>query len=95
MVDLSKKLSELAKRANIEIDRLDIGCTLCHSMTETEKVDLEAMIDWMDKQNVHPMEILANVLHDLSGFKSRHFEKPGGDCFCPRSHDYSKVVTNS
>lgn len=83
MLELYNSIRKLAKDANVDVDLMDIGCTLTNSMSQEQQDDLASMIKYMSGND--PMEILANVLHDLAGLKAIYLNDPHGDCFVPRS----------
>jgi catechol-2,3-dioxygenase len=89
-IELEKKVFDLAERADWDIDRLDIGITISIAMTDEQRNDLAAMIDFLESRKDSLDSIMANVMHDLSGLKAIYLKDPSGNCFSPRSDGYAK-----
>jgi len=95
-IELEQKVFVLAELAEWDIDRVDAGITISIAMTDEQRNDLAAMIDYFESGNT-PMpasEIMANVMHDLNGLKAVYMKLPQGDCFCPRSSGYTKRMAS-
>jgi hypothetical protein len=92
MLSLMNKIFDLAKKADWQIDKVDVGCTLTNAMSQTQQADLEAMIDFLESRDEPKDSILTNVFHDLNGLKAAYFSQPEGDCFSPRSSGYATRV---
>ena len=94
-IELEQKvfaLVELAKWKNI--DRVDAGMTISLAMTDEQRDDLAAMIDFLESQNDTPSSIMANVMHDLCGLRAIYFKEPHGNSFSPRSSGYAKRIAS-
>ena len=90
-IELEQKVFALAELAEWDnIDRTDTGMTISIAMTDEQRDDLAAMIDFLESQKDAPSSIMANVMHDLCGLRAVHFGEPHGDCFSPRSSGYAK-----
>jgi len=89
-IDLEQKVFALAELAEWDINRLDAGITISIAMTDEQRDDLAAMIDFLESQGDSPSAIMANVMHDLSGLKAVYLKDPSGSCFVPRSSGYAK-----
>jgi hypothetical protein len=93
MLELMDKIFELAKVAEWEIDRTDIGCTITNAMKKVQIDDLKAMISFLESKGDSPSSILVNAMHDLNGLKAIYFGLPEGNCFSPRSSGYAKKAS--
>jgi hypothetical protein len=92
---LSLKIIDQAGRAGYQLDRLDLEITITEAMTETERRDMSAMIDFLADQNQGASYIMASVGHDLIGYKERRqadlrFEP--APVFRPRSADFVSAI---
>ena len=92
-IELEQKIFALAELAEWDnIDRTDVGMTISIAMTDEQRDDLAAMIDFLESQKDAPSSIMANVIHDLCGLRAVHLGEPRGDCFSPRSSGYAERV---
>jgi len=91
-LELVEKVFALSELAEWDIDRMDVGITTSIAMTDEQRDDLAAMIDFLESQKNTPSSIMANVMHDLSGLKAVYLKDPSGSCFSPRSSGYTKRV---
>jgi len=89
---LSMKIIDQANRAGYEIDRLDLELTVTKAMSEFDRQDLAAMVDFFVWNNQPPSYIMAQVGHDLIGFKQRYDKAPAADFFCPRSRQFKAIL---
>jgi len=88
-LELEQKLFALAELVEWDINRLDVGITTSIAMTEEQRNDMAAMIDFLEAKKDKPASIIANVMHDLSGLKAVYLKDPAGECFSPRSAGYA------
>ena len=89
---IQEAIEAIAKKADIEIDRIDLGCTLMHAMNQNQKQDLVAMMGFLVGQKMEAGEILYNLYHDLNGFK-RIYLTGIEDGWLARSNGYAKKVS--
>lgn len=87
MLELQNKIVSLCEKAEIPIDKMDLGVTLTVAMTQKQRDDLSAMMDYLEQMK--SAELAFNVLHDLRGLKAVYLGDPAGDCFVPRSSGYA------
>jgi len=92
---VEKSIHEIAKRANIEIDKVDLGITLNVAMNDEQVRDLVAMMGFLVGQQMEPGQILAELYHDLNAFKQIHLNPGTERCFSPRSAGYAQKVLRS
>ena len=90
-MNIEQKLFHLAEQANVQLDRMDIGCTLYVGMTDDERKDLEAMIN---NYKGTCLQVLAQAMHDINGCRARHFKEPNGWCFVPRSYGWASKAAS-
>jgi len=85
-------ISEIIALTSCPIDRLDIGITLNQAMTEENRQDLLAMINFLKScAPYNPEEILKDIMHDIYGFKNIYLNLESKDSgWIPRSNDYFK-----
>lgn len=90
--ELSDRIAGLYKSAGWEHDRMSDDITLM-KMTVKQRDDLAAMIVYFanhgDEGQQEVGYILANVGHDLAGFKAGFLDMPDGLGFSPRSWGYA------
>lgn len=89
-IDLIQTISNLAKEANWEIDKMDLSMDVTVAMNIEQQNDLACMIEFLKKSGYKASSICANVFHDLYGLRAAHLGHPSGDCFCPRSSGYAQ-----
>ncbi len=90
-MELSEIITKLYRQCCIRQDRLDCDITLS-KMSDMQRIDLSAMIDYMMSIDRGASYILAQVNHDLQGLKAGFLGLPEGDCFSPRSSGYAARV---
>ena len=66
---IEQAIVEIAKRADVQIDRLDLGCTLMHAMSTEQKNDLVAMMGVLVGSGMDAADVLTELYHDLNAFK--------------------------
>ena len=82
---LSEKIVELAGLTQIKIDRLNLDITLSQAMTEENRADMLAFLEWAG--GTSPF-VLAQVMHDINGYKQEHLsDEPTG--FTARTSGYA------
>lgn len=91
-IELDQKIFDLACKAEWPIDRMDVGITTSIAMTDEQRDDLAAMIDFLDNRKDSASSIMANVMHDITGLKAVYLKDPSGNCFSPRSTGYASRV---
>ena len=92
-MELQHKIQDILRKCRITIDPLDLGITLFVAMTDKERNDLSAMIDYLTSQEkISIQEICFNIVHDLVGMKAKHLGLPAGECFSPRSRGYAEKM---
>lgn len=86
---IEQAIFEIAKRADISIDRMDLGITLHEAMSKEQRHDLVVMMGLLVGQKMDAAEILAELYHDLNAFKQLYlnpgYAKTKLKCFCARS----------
>ncbi len=90
---IEEAIAAIAKKANIKINRMDIGITLSVAMNQEQREDLVVMMGYLVGQKMDAEEILYNILHDLNGLKAIYLKDSTGIGFVPRSHGYSKKAS--
>jgi len=93
-IELEKKVFALASKAEWDINRIEVGITVSIAMSNEQRDDLVAMIDFLESQNDELGSIMANVMHDLHGLKAVYLKDPSSRCFSPRSAGYAKRIAS-
>jgi len=75
---IEQAIVEIAKRADISIDRKDLAITLRVAMNQSQCEDLVAMMGFLVGQKMSPAKILTELYHDLNGFKQMYLN-PGSE----------------